>query len=155
MSVAGAALRGAAEIFAVGSRPITRQLAKEFGADDTVDYREAPFAQQLMELTGGRQFDCVIIAGGEPTVFNDALSICKYNGTVANLAGHGRTQTCLPIYTNESLSFCAHKTVTGGLCPGGRRRLERLMGICKSGRLRPEKLITHDFARLRFHRERV
>ena len=77
MSVAGAALRGAAEIFAVGSRPITRQLAKEFGADDTVDYREAPFAQQLMELTGGRQFDCVIIAGGEPTVFNDALSICR------------------------------------------------------------------------------
>lgn len=64
---------------------------------------------------------------------------------MANLAGHGRTQTCLPIYTNESLSFCAHKTVTGGLCPGGRRRLERLMGICKSGRLRPEKLITHDF----------
>ena len=29
-----------------------------------------------MELTGGKQFDCVIIAGGEPTVFNDALSIC-------------------------------------------------------------------------------
>ena len=105
MSVAGAALRGAAEIFAVGSRPITRQLAKEFGADDTVDYREAPFAQQLMELTGGRQFDCVIIAGGEPTVFNDALSICKYNVTVATLSGHGMPQTCLPIYTNESFYF--------------------------------------------------
>ena len=145
MSVAGAALRGAAEIFAVGSRPVTRRLAKEFGADDTVDYHDAPFTQQLMELTGGKQFDCVIIAGGEPTVFNDALSICKYNGTVANLAGHGRTQTLLPIYTNESLTYCAHKTVTGGLCPGGRRRLERLMGICKSGRLQPEKLITQEF----------
>ena len=96
MSVAGAALRGAAEIFAVGSRPVTRRLAKEFGADDTVDYHDAPFTQQLMELTGGKQFDCVIIAGGEPTVFNDALSICKYNGTVANLAGHGRTQDAAP-----------------------------------------------------------
>ena len=31
------------------------------------------------------------------------------------------------------------------LCPGGRRRLERLMGICKSGRLQPEKLITQEF----------
>lgn len=145
MSVAGAALRGAGEIYAVGGRPITRQLAIEFGAVDTVDYREGPFAKQLMELTGGKQFDCVIIAGGEPTVFNDALSICKYNGTVANLAGHGRTQTLLPIYTNESLSFCANKTVTGGLCPGGRRRLERLMRICKSGRLQPEKLLTQTF----------
>lgn len=96
MSVAGAALRGAAEIFAVGSRPVTRRLAKEFGADDTVDYHDAPFTQQLMELTGGKQFDCVIIAGGEPTVFNDALSICKYNGTVANLAGPAGPRRCSP-----------------------------------------------------------
>lgn len=76
MSVAGAALRGRgaenicrrqpANISAVGSRPITRQLAKEFGADDTVDYREAPFAQQLMATYGRQAFDCVIIAGGEP-----------------------------------------------------------------------------------------
>ena len=145
MSVAGCALRGAAEIYCVGSRPVTKDLAMEFGATATVDYKDGPFVQQILELTGGEQLDKVIIAGGEPTVFNDALALCKYNGIVANLAGHGRTQTLLPMYTNESLTFCAHKTVTGGLCPGGRRRIERLMGIVKSGRLQPEKLISHEF----------
>lgn len=145
MSVAGAALKGAGEIYCVGHRPVTRQLALEFGATATVDYKEGFFREQLLELTGGKQFDKVIIAGGEPTVFNDALALCKYNGIVANLAGHGRTQTLLPIYTNEALTFCAHKKVTGGLCPGGRRRLERLMDIVKVGRLQPEKLITHKF----------
>lgn len=146
MSVAGCALRGAAEIYCVGSRPVTRALALEYGATATVDYKDGPFVEQLLELNGGRQMDKVIIAGGEPTVFNEALSLCKYGGTVANLAGHGRTQTLLPIYTNEALTFCAHKSVTGGLCPGGRRRLERLMGLVKSGRLRPEKLISHSFS---------
>lgn len=145
MSVAGCALRGAAEIYCVGHRPVTRALAMEFGAAATVDYAEGPFVEQIMELTGGKPLDKVIIAGGEPTVFNDALALCKYNGIVANLAGHGRTQTLLPMYTNEAINFCAHKKITGGLCPGGRRRLERLMGIVKSGRLQPEKLITHTF----------
>ena len=41
--------------------------------------------------------------------------------------------------------FCAHKTVTGNLCPGGRVRTERLLSIVQSGRLNPEKLITHEF----------
>lgn len=112
----------------------------------TIDYQDGPIVEQVMKLTGGQQIEKVIIAGGEPTVFNDALALVKYTGTVANLAGHGRTELLLPIYTNESgFGFCAHKTVTGGLCPGGRRRIERLMGMVKTGRFEPEKLITHRF----------
>lgn len=146
MSVAGAALRGAAEIYCVGHRPITRKLAMEYGATATVDYKDGSIVDQIMELTGGQQVEKVIIAGGEPTVFNDALALCKFTGIVANLAGHGRTELLLPIYTQEAgFGFCAHKTVTGGLCPGGRRRLERLMAMVKCGRFQPEKLITHKF----------
>ena len=145
MSVAGCALRGAAEIYAVGNRPVTRQLAMEYGATATIDYKNGPVVEQILELTGGKQVDKVIIAGGQRTVFNDALSLTRYNGIVSNIAGHGRGQELLPIYTNESLSFVGHKKVTGGLCPGGRRRLERLMGIVKSGRLPVEKLISHKF----------
>lgn len=146
MSVAGCVLRGAAEIYAVGHRPVTRELAMQYGATATIDYQDGPIVEQVMKLTGGQQIEKVIIAGGEPTVFNDALALVKYTGTVANLAGHGRTELLLPIYTNESgFGFCAHKTVTGGLCPGGRRRIERLMGMVKAGRFEPEKLITHRF----------
>lgn len=146
MSVVGCTLRGASHIYCVGHRPITRQRAMEFGATATVDYQEGPIVDQIMALTGGKQIDKVIIAGGEPTVFNDALALVKYNGVVANLAGHGRTRLELPIYTTESgFGFCAHKTVTGGLCPGGRRRIERLMAMVQAGRFEPEKLLTHKF----------
>ncbi|MCF0137008.1 MAG: zinc-binding dehydrogenase [Oscillospiraceae bacterium] len=145
MSVAGCALRGAAEIYCVGHRPVTRELAMEFGATATFDYHDGSFRQQILEYTKGQQVDKVIVAGGEPDVINEALGLCKYNGIVANLAGHGRTNILLPIYTAEAVQFCADKKITGGLCPGGRRRLERLMGIVKSGRLQPEKLITHKF----------
>ena len=46
---------------------------------------------------------------------------------------------------SESTSFVAHKNLTGGLCPGGRRRLERLMDLVRYGRLNPDKLISHTF----------
>ena len=91
MSVAGCVLRGAAEIYAVGHRPVTRELAMQYGATATIDYQDGPIVEQVMKLTGGQQIEKVIIAGGEPTVFNDALALVKYTGTVANLAGHGRT----------------------------------------------------------------
>jgi threonine dehydrogenase-like Zn-dependent dehydrogenase len=41
MGVAGAALRGAGRIIAVGSRPNTVELAKRYGATDIVDYKTA------------------------------------------------------------------------------------------------------------------
>ncbi|MBQ0071019.1 MAG: zinc-binding dehydrogenase [Spirochaetales bacterium] len=146
MSVVGCVLRGASHIYCVGHREVTKKLALEFGATAVVDYTEGPIVDQIMALTGGRQIDKAIICGGEPTVFNDALALVKYTGVVSNLAGHGRTELLLPIYTNESgFGFCAHKTVTGGLCPGGRRRLERLLDMIQAGRFHPEKLITHRY----------
>ncbi|MPN29906.1 NADP-dependent isopropanol dehydrogenase [bioreactor metagenome] len=39
----------------------------------------------------------------------------------------------------------AHKTIRGGLCPGGRVRMERLASLVKYGRLDPSKLVTHEF----------
>lgn len=146
MAVAGCVLRGASKIYCVGHREVTKKVARELGATAVVDYTEGSIREQILALTGGQQIDKVIICGGEPTVFNDALALVKYTGVVANLAGHGRTELLLPIYTQESgFGFCAHKTVTGGLCPGGRVRIERLMKMVQAGRFQPEKLITHKF----------
>ena len=38
-----------------------------------------------------------------------------------------------------------HKQIRGGLMPGGRLRSEKLANLVMSGRLHPEKLITHRF----------
>ena len=41
--------------------------------------------------------------------------------------------------------FMGHKTIRGGLCPGGRRRAERLTNMLVAGRVDASKLITHEF----------
>ena len=52
MSVAGSALRGAGRIIAIGRRPITLELAKEYGATDVLNYTDGPIDEQVLELTG-------------------------------------------------------------------------------------------------------
>ncbi len=142
MSVAGAALRGAGRIIGIGSRPITKELAKFYGATDVLDYHDGPIDEQVLELLHGVQPDCVITTGGTQDTFARSVKMVKPNGTVSNL--HAQTfDTVIPMA--DTLGWASHKTVTGGLCPGGRRRLERLMAVQAAGRLDPTKLITHRF----------
>ncbi|HHX55236.1 MAG TPA: NAD(P)-dependent alcohol dehydrogenase, partial [Clostridiales bacterium] len=35
--------------------------------------------------------------------------------------------------------------IKGGLCPGGRKRMERLLALIEHGRVDPAKMITHRF----------
>lgn len=142
MAVAGAMLRGAGTIIGVGHRAKTRELAIEFGATGTVDYKEEDYMNKAIELNSGRLFDSAIVCGGYSDVLARALSIVKPNGTVVNLVGQNRK---LEVEPSMSTLWCAHKTLTGGLCVGGRRRMERLFSIIASGRLQPEKMVTHRY----------
>ncbi len=63
MAIAGAALRGAGRIFAIGTRPNCVALAKEYGATDIISYKEGDIVEQITALAG-RQVDCAILAGG-------------------------------------------------------------------------------------------
>jgi len=54
MGVAGAALRGASRIIAVGSHPNTMKLAEQYGATDLVDYKNGDVFDQVMVLAGGQ-----------------------------------------------------------------------------------------------------
>ncbi len=142
MSVAGAAIKGAGRIIAVGNRPHTRELAMEYGASETISYKDGPIYDQVMELTGGKCVDSVILAGGNTTNLAEAYRMTKCGGTIANIAGQNKD---FVLKASESLSFVAHKNLTGGLCPGGRRRLERLIELIRYKRLDPDKLISHTF----------
>jgi threonine dehydrogenase-like Zn-dependent dehydrogenase len=39
----------------------------------------------------------------------------------------------------------AHKTIRGGLTPGGRRRMEKMINLVLYERLEPGKLVTHKY----------
>lgn len=145
MAVAAAALRGAANIYAVGSRSNCVEAAKFYGANHIINYRNGDIAEQVMALTGGKGVDKVIIAGGDGEVtFRQAIEILKPGGCIGNVNYLGSGDNVL-IPRAEWGCGMGHKTIAGGLMPGGRRRMEKLAALVMSGRLDVSKLITHTF----------
>lgn len=144
MSVAGAALRGASRLYAVGSRPNCINIAKEYGATDIINYREGDIVEQIMEKTHGKGVDRVIIAGGDNDTFAQAINILKPGGVIGNVNYLGEGDS-IKIPRVEWGCGMGHKTVRGGLMPGGRLRMEKLVSLLETGRLDTSKLLTHKF----------
>ncbi|MBX4259524.1 NAD(P)-dependent alcohol dehydrogenase [Clostridium estertheticum] len=142
MAIAGAKLRGAGRIIGVGSRPTCVEAANFYGASDIVNYKTGDITKQIMGLTKGKGVDRVIIAGGTPETLIQAVSMVKPGGVVSNVNYHGKGDF-LPIPRLEWGCGMAHKTIVGGLCPGGRLRMEMLIDMVKYNRVDLSKLVTH------------
>lgn len=144
MSVAAAAIRGASNIYAVGSRPKCVEIAKTYGATDIINYREGDIAEQIMEKTNGKGVDKVIIAGGDVNTMSQAITILKPGGHIGNVNYLGSGDN-VNIPRLEWGCGMGHKTISGGLMPGGRRKMEKLASLILAGRLDPSLMITHKF----------
>ncbi len=143
MAVAAAAIRGAANIYAVGSRKNCVELAKEYGATHIVNYRNGDIVEQIMALNDG-PVDKIIIAGGDVDTFDQAIRMLKPGGRIGNVNYLG-SGDYLKIPRVEWGAGMGHKTIVGGLMPGGRLRSEKLARLITAGRIHPEKMITHVF----------
>ncbi len=143
MAVAAAAIRGAANIYAVGSRKNCVELAKEYGATHIVNYRNGDIVEQIMALNGG-PVDKIIIAGGDVDTFDQAIRLLKPGGKIGNVNYLG-VGDYVKIPRVEWGAGMGHKTIVGGLMPGGRLRSEKLARLITAGRIHPEKMITHVF----------
>ena len=143
MAVAAAAIRGAANIYAVGSRKNCVELAKEYGATHIVNYRNGDIVEQIMKLNGG-PVDKIIVAGGDVDTFDQAIRMLKPGGKIGNVNYLG-VGDYVKIPRVEWGAGMGHKTIVGGLMPGGRLRSEKLARLITAGRIHPEKMITHVF----------
>ncbi|MBD7913448.1 MULTISPECIES: NAD(P)-dependent alcohol dehydrogenase [Clostridium] len=142
MAIAGAKLRGAGRIIGVGSRPVCVETAKFYGATDIVNYKDGDIVKQIMNLTDNKGVDRVIMAGGGAETLAQAVSMVKPGGIISNINYHGNGET-LPIPRVEWGCGMAHKTIRGGLCPGGRLRAEMLRDMVVYNRVDLSKLVTH------------
>ncbi|MDO5301976.1 MAG: NAD(P)-dependent alcohol dehydrogenase [Tissierellia bacterium] len=144
MAVRGAALRGASRILAVGTRPNSVEVAKKYGATDIISYKDGAIDAQVLELTNQKGVDRVIIAGGTVDTFAEAVRCLKPGGIIGNVNYLGGGEF-IQIPRVEWGVGMGHKTIVGGLMPGGRARLEKLSSLVSSGKVDVSLMITHRF----------
>lgn len=144
MAVAGAALRGASRIIAVGTRPNCVEVAKKYGATDFVSYKNGTIEEQVLALTGGKGVDRVIVAGGGVQTFEAAVKSLKPGGKIGNVnyLGSGDYITIPRVEWGVGMG---HKQLAGGLMPGGRLRMEKLGALITAGKLDVKLLASHVF----------
>ena len=142
MCVAGANLRGASRIIAVGTRPVCVEAAKKYGADEFVSYKDGAIDKQVLEMTGGKGVDKVIIAGGGVETFAEAVRCLKPGGKIGNVNYLGSGEM-VEIPRAEWGVGMGHKVINGGLMPGGRLRMEKLGSLVAAGKLDLSLLSSH------------
>lgn len=144
MGVAGSALRGAARIIAVGSRPNCIEIAKEYGATDIVNYKDGDIVDQINELTNNQGVDKVIIAGGDNDTFEQAVNIIRPAGIISNINYLGEGDYIKIPREGWGLGM-GHIRIVGGLMPGGRKNMTYLARLLEYGKLDTSLLLTHKF----------
>ncbi len=144
MATKGAALQGAGRIIAVETEPNRQELAREYGADDIVDFAEGDPVEQIMDLTDGEGVDSAIEALGRTETFEQCVKVTKPGGTISNVGYHGEGEY-VNIPREEWGVGMAEKTINTGLCPGGRLRLQRLLRLLETERVDPTLMTSHEF----------
>ena len=138
----GAKLKGATQIIAVDALPERLEMARQLGADQTVNFREVDPIAEIMRLTDGRGVDVAIEALGTQQTFESCLRVLKPGGVLSSLGVYsGKLTVPLDAF---AAGIGDHKIVTT-LCPGGKERMRRLMNAIASGRGDLRSLVTHRF----------
>jgi threonine dehydrogenase-like Zn-dependent dehydrogenase len=154
MSVAGAKLRGAGRLIAISARQKCLDLAREYGATDVILYQEEEegFSERVLRLTRNQGVDHVIIGEGDD-MLGQALKFLKPGGTVSNIGSLVRDANVSK--SAKEWDSQSHKVLRGGLPPGGRERMERMIDLIRYKRVDPLKLISHVFKGLESVEEAV
>ncbi len=144
MAVRACVLRGAGDVYCVGTRKDCMDAAKQYGATDFLSYKNGDLAEQILERTRGKGVDKVVVAGGTADTFDAAIRMVKPGGIIANVNYLGAGDY-VKLPRVEWGCGMAHKQIRGGLMPGGRLRAERLLRLIETGRVDPGLLLTHKF----------
>jgi threonine dehydrogenase-like Zn-dependent dehydrogenase len=144
MATAGAKLQGAGLVIGVESGPDRQKLARTYGADEIVDFTREDVVEHVLELTARRGADAAVEALGADATFQTAVKITKPGGTISNIGYYGEGDF-VRIPRVEWGVGMADKTISTGLCPGGRLRMERTLQTLETGRIDPTHMTTHTF----------
>ena len=142
--IQGAVLAGAEPIIAIDLRANKLEMAKAFGATDTIDAgREDPI-ERIRELTGGPgahyAFEAIGLTG-EP--FRQAIECTRKRG-VTVFVGHAPHGTPVDF---DARMLMPEKTVIGSMYGTARPHVDipRLIALYRRGRLKLDELVTRSY----------
>ena len=141
-ATAGAKLKGATTIIGVDTVPARLEMARRMGADHVVDFRSVDPVEEIMRLTDGRGVDVAIEALGTQATFEAALRVLRPGGTLSSLGVYSGD---LRLPLGPFAAGLGDHTIVTSLCPGGKERMRRLLGVVASGRVDLKPLVTHRF----------
>lgn len=114
------------------------EVAKRFGATQTVKASGVEAARQVMALTGGRGVDTAIEAVGIPLTFELCQDIIAPGGVIANVGVHGvKADLHLEKMWSQNIAITTRLVDTVST--------PMLLKTVRSGKIDPSKLITHRF----------
>jgi len=138
---------GASETTVIGGPAERLELAREFGAEHTINIDEVPEPaarlNQVMRLTGGRGADAVIECVGIPTAVAEGLEMCRDGGKYLVLGHYGDAGTT-PL--NPHVITRKQLTVYGSWASEPRHMAAAIDFLRKQGERFPfDRLISHRF----------
>ena len=141
-ATAGARLLGASTIIGVDGNEHRLGIARQLGADVTLNFNQCDVVAEVMKLTGGRGADSAIEALGTQGTFESALRVLKPGGTLSSL---GVYSSDLTIPLSAFAAGLGDHRINTALCPGGKERMRRLMNVLATGRLDLGVMVTHHY----------
>jgi S-(hydroxymethyl)glutathione dehydrogenase/alcohol dehydrogenase len=138
-TINAAAIAGAARIIAVDKEPSKLELARQFGATDTVDAGAGETAKRIVELSGGGAhyaFECIGLKQTAEQSFS-----CLRTGGTATLIG------MIPVGTKIELNgpaFLLERRIQGCMMGSNRFRLDipRLVDFFLQGKLKLREMVS-------------
>ena len=142
LATVGAKLKGASKIIVVDKSPRNLSIARELGADVTIDYTKCDAIAEIMKQTKGMGADVAIEALGTQQTFDSCLRSLKPGGTLSSLGVYSGK---LSIAAEAFAAGLGDYKIVTSLCPGGKERMRRMISVIQSGHISLLPLITHRF----------
>lgn len=141
-ATAGARLSGASLIVVVDSHENRLKMARQVGADITINFKEKDPVQAIMEATKGRGVDVAIEALGTEGTFQSCMRVLKPGGALSSLGVYAED---VHIPLSAFYAGLGDQKIITTLCPGGKERMRRLMDVISTRRVDLKPMVTHRF----------
>ena len=125
-------------IIMVDMDPARLELAKEFGATDTIHVGSEDAIAEIMEMTGGIGAAVAIEAVGVPATFDICQKIVSAGGNIANVGEHG---TSVELHIEDL--WIKNINISMGLVSTNTTPM--LLKTLGTGKVNPGRLVTHRF----------